>query len=94
MGRTPLHYAAALNDRGHVYNLLKKNNADDTITDQKGHTPPIYLKSKGKLRLQKIQQLVDTLIRLPVIQVLNIQTKSSTIIIHFILNTISTTLNL
>lgn len=33
MGRTALHYAAAMADEGKLYNILKEAGADETVTD-------------------------------------------------------------
>lgn len=33
MGRTALHFAAAIKDKGNLYNFLKDAGADEAITD-------------------------------------------------------------
>ncbi|XP_056632967.1 uncharacterized protein LOC130442646 [Diorhabda sublineata] len=45
-GRTPLHYAAILNDNGHYYNLLVHLGADMRAEDKFGFNPEYYRKNQ------------------------------------------------
>ncbi|XP_025834540.1 uncharacterized protein LOC108739922 isoform X2 [Agrilus planipennis] len=48
-GRTPLHFAATLDDNGHYYNLLVHLGADHTIKDNNGFTPEYYKTKRSEL---------------------------------------------
>ncbi|KAK4876069.1 hypothetical protein RN001_012491 [Aquatica leii] len=48
-GRTPLHYAATLDDNGHYYNLLVHLGADSRAEDKFGNTADYYRSNQGEL---------------------------------------------
>ncbi|KAI4461136.1 atp:guanido phosphotransferase n-terminal domain [Holotrichia oblita] len=48
-GRTPLHYAATVNDNGHYYNLLVHLGADIRTQDNFEHTPEYYRSNPEEL---------------------------------------------
>ncbi|KAJ8682809.1 hypothetical protein QAD02_018601 [Eretmocerus hayati] len=48
-GRTPLHYAATLNDNGHYYNLLLNLGANPLVQDNFGHKAAFYKENQEDL---------------------------------------------
>ncbi|CAH1789799.1 unnamed protein product [Owenia fusiformis] len=55
MGRTALHYAAASRDGGHMYNVLIRGGADETIKDVAEHDPKYYKDDPAYLQVKKLQ---------------------------------------
>ncbi|KJH52510.1 ankyrin repeat protein [Dictyocaulus viviparus] len=47
--RTPLHYAAAYRDGGHLYKILRRSGADPNIYDCNGRLAKYYLKHAGEI---------------------------------------------
>lgn len=53
--RTPLHYAAAMRDGGHLYKMMRRAGADPNVYDCSGRPPKYYLKYPGEIDLQAMK---------------------------------------
>ncbi|KAK9501605.1 hypothetical protein O3M35_012301 [Rhynocoris fuscipes] len=56
--RTPLHYAAALKDKGEMFQLLADNGSIDHLEDKKGNTPTYYRGKPAELDGPKLLNVI------------------------------------
>ncbi|CAM1307574.1 Uncharacterised protein g4637 [Pycnogonum litorale] len=54
MGRTSLHYAAAVQDGGSLYRMILSGGADPMKKDKFGNTAEDYLNNPGKLKVEEL----------------------------------------
>uniref|UniRef100_A0A1A9WYG8 Arginine kinase n=1 Tax=Glossina brevipalpis TaxID=37001 RepID=A0A1A9WYG8_9MUSC len=59
-GRTPLHYAAVINDNGHFYNVLMKLGANPKLADKLGNTAEQYHSDDNMRNILNYRQLLKT----------------------------------